>query len=382
MDNLTHSLVGLAASKAGLEKLSPYTTAVSLLAANAPDIDIVVLLFGDRWTFVQHHRGITHSIVGTLILALALPLIFYLGEGLIARVRRRGPKIKLKGLMIASLIVAATHPFMDWTNNYGIRPLLPLSSQWFYGDFVFIIDPFIWLIVGGAGFLLTSKTKLQIAFWLLLAGLLTTFVFIMPAQRNVSVPLALRVVWLISIATLVVLFTLRASQRWGNKVGLIAFAILVLYWGTLASMHVAAATIARKQALAIASHHTESVTDVAAMPTIANPLQWSCVVETDRAAYRFEISLLGNPNDGSEFIRHERADTSDSSVVQRAISTRPARVFLGFARFPVVRVKDADCVTQTLVQFADLRYTQPGSARGSFALDVPVNCDAAAWKQN
>src|SRR5258705_2126318 len=76
MDNLTHSLIGLAASKAGLEKLSPGTTTLCVLAANAPDSDILVLIFGGRWAFLHHHRGITHSIVGTAALALMLPLIF------------------------------------------------------------------------------------------------------------------------------------------------------------------------------------------------------------------------------------------------------------------------------------------------------------------
>ena len=78
MDNLAHSLVGLAAAKAGLERLSPGATAVCLLAANAPDSDVAVLLVADRWTFLHYHRHITHSIVGTLALALILPLIFWL----------------------------------------------------------------------------------------------------------------------------------------------------------------------------------------------------------------------------------------------------------------------------------------------------------------
>src|SRR5918998_1153671 len=65
MDNLTHSLVGLVAAKAGLERLSPGATAVCVLAANAPDADILAAL-GGKWFYLHHHRGITHSIVGTL----------------------------------------------------------------------------------------------------------------------------------------------------------------------------------------------------------------------------------------------------------------------------------------------------------------------------
>src|SRR6185295_14361114 len=174
MDGLTHSLIGLTAAKAGLEKLSPGTAALCILAANSPDSDIVVLLFADRWTFLQHHRGITHAIVGLIVLAIVLPLIFWLADLLIARIRKRDRLVRLKGLVIASLIVTPTHTLMDWTNNYGVRPLLPWSSHWFYGDLVFIIDPFLWIILGGAAFLVTSRKRSQLIVWIML-GLLSSF---------------------------------------------------------------------------------------------------------------------------------------------------------------------------------------------------------------
>ena len=31
--------------------------------------------------------------------------------------------------------------------------------QWSYGDLVFIVDPYLWLILGGASFLLTCKDE-------------------------------------------------------------------------------------------------------------------------------------------------------------------------------------------------------------------------------
>src|SRR6185503_15809515 len=164
MDNLTHSLVGLAAAKAGLERLSPGATALCILAANSPDADIVTLL-GGRWTYLQNHRGLTHSIVGTIALALALPLVFHGFALLIARLRKRKPVTQLRGLMIASIAVTATHPLLDWTNNYGVRFLLPWNARWFYGDLVFIMDPVFWLVLGGAAFLVTSRTKAHIAVW-------------------------------------------------------------------------------------------------------------------------------------------------------------------------------------------------------------------------
>ena len=98
MDNLTHSLVGLTAAKAGLERLSPGASFLCVLAANAPDGDIIVLAFGDRWTFLQHHRGITHAIVGVIGIAVALPLIFYAVDRIWSRFRNRPPQVKLQGL--------------------------------------------------------------------------------------------------------------------------------------------------------------------------------------------------------------------------------------------------------------------------------------------
>src|SRR5882672_4146735 len=120
MDGLTHSLVGLTSAKAGLERLSPYTATVCVLSANSPDIDVVSFFFGGRWTLLQHHRGITHSIIGTLALGVLIPSIFFGMERGIARWRKTAPRSRYRGLLLASMIAAATHPLMDWTNNYGV----------------------------------------------------------------------------------------------------------------------------------------------------------------------------------------------------------------------------------------------------------------------
>ncbi len=374
MDNLAHSLAGLAAAKAGLERLSPGATSLCILAANSPDADVVVLLFSDRWSFLKYHRGITHSIFGTVILALALPVIFHFLDRLIARIRGRQHKTVLNGLLLASLLVTASHPLMDWTNNYGVRLLLPWSGKWFYGDLVFIVDPFIWLILGGAGFLLTSKAKWQIGLWLLPTLVLTYLVLTISPERGINNAFILRALWVAGLTILVISSTLGVAKRWEHRIAIAALCAVVMYWGGLAVLHTLAVRETRLAAAAIASQNGESVTDLAAMPTLANPFQWQCVVETERAAYRFDLSLLKSNRDYSNLVRHGRADIPTSAIVGRAETDWRAQIFLGFARFPVVRVADPDCVTQTLVQFADLRYTEPGKSRGTFTLDLPVDC--------
>ncbi len=118
MDNLTHSLVGMVAAKAGLERVSPYATVVCVMAANLPDADIVMVA-GGGLTYLEHHRGITHSIVGTLALAVVFPLLFFGVERLVARMRNREPRARLGGLFLASVLLTASHPLLDWTNSYG-----------------------------------------------------------------------------------------------------------------------------------------------------------------------------------------------------------------------------------------------------------------------
>ena len=382
MDNLTHSLIGLTAAKAGLEKLSPGATVLCVLAANAPDADIITGILGDRWIYLRHHRGITHSIVGALAIAIALPLIFYASDLLIARIRRRPPSVKLIGLLLASLVATATHPFMDWTNNYGLRPFLPWSSQWFYGDFLFVIDPALWLTLGGAAFLLTSHNKKKLAVWLLLGGVLTFLVFFGPTSRGgLANPTLLRVVWIMALVVLVILFWREAGKRWKHRLAIAAFVIVSVYMSGLYLLHRTALKQARREAAMISVDNSEQVLDVAAMPILANPFNWLCVVETDRAAYKFSLSLADSRGRRNE-VRYDRPEVLDPPPMAQANSDRRTTFFMEFARFPVARIVGEDCTTRTLVQFADLRYTEPGENRGTFSLEVPVECPAAINARN
>ena len=131
---------------------------------------------------------------------------------------------------------------------------------------------------------------------------------------------------------------------------------------------------AKVQAAAIANNHSEHIIKLAAMATAANPNSWVCVMKTDRATYRFDLSLLGENSASSPFVRYENPEGVQAETAEEAERDYRAQVFLGFARFPVMRVVGEDCVSQTLVQFADLRYTEPGNGRGTFSLDVPVDC--------
>jgi hypothetical protein len=102
------------------------------------------------------------------------------------------------------------------------------------------------------------------------------------------------------------------------------------------------------------------------------------VAETDRAVYRFEVFLIFSGDDVAQVMRIEKPDPLAARAIIQASRDPHARIFLEFARFPVARVVASDCASQTLVQFADLRYTEPGRPRGNFSLEVPVDCPSNA----
>lgn len=373
MDNLTHTFVGLTAAKAGLEKVSPGATLVCLLAANSPDSDIIVLAFGDRWDFLLHHRGITHAIVGVIGLAILLPLVVHSVDRLWSRFRNQPAKTKLKGLMLASFIVSATHPLLDWTNNYGVRFFLPWSQKWSYGDLVYIVDPFLWLVLGGAAFLLTARTKVSKFIWAVLAAGLTFLIVASPRSGNLPNPRLIVLLWILALVALIVLFFKDARERWGSRIAFVAFALVLCYWSALGFAHARAVTRGSEAAAKLAGANGEVVARLAAMPRLANPFRWDCVFETDRAMYRFDVEIIGDNSTGN-VIRYTKPEGELKETFDAIAQQRPVQVFLGFARFPVAQLADPGCTTQTLVQLADLRYTEPGRSRGSFTLDVPVNC--------
>ena len=374
MDNLTHSLVGLAAAKAGLERASPYATLVCVLAANLPDVDIVTLAGGPR-AYLANHRGITHSLVGALALALALPVLFFACERLLARLRGREPRARFKGLLVCSLILVASHPLLDWTNSYGLRPFLPWDGRWVYGDLLYIVDPWIWLALGGACFLLTAKTRPRAAVWAVLACALSLLFVSFRRGSGAGPHVAAYAVWFGGLALFFALHLSGLAERGGERVAAAALALVALYCGALALFHHAALEDSRATAQSLAARGGERVLRVAATPALADPLAWRCFAETDRATLRFDLSLgdesrAENPRG---LLRVEKPEGAARALVERASADANARVLLGFARFPVARVLPAPG-GGALVQFADLRFTEPGArARvGGFSLDVPV----------
>lgn len=378
MDNLTHSLVGLAAAKAGLGRRSPYATFVCVAAANLPDIDIVALAGGPAF-YLQHHRGITHSIVGMLALAVAFPLLFTACERLWARLRGREARASLKWLLVCSLLLSVSHPLLDWTNSYGVRPLLPWDGRWFYGDLLFIVDPWVWLALGGACSLLAAA-RWQVAAWGLLALVVTVLFVRVGTRPDLGMPVGALVLWGVGLAALVILHLRKAGARFGRRAPALALALVAAYCGVLSVFQERAKGEAEIHADVLAGREGQRVLRVAATPVLADPLTWRCLADADGSTFRFDMKL-GTPPFGELRNRagYAKPSGAEAESVARASEGYAARVFLDFARFPVARVAPGEAGVR-VVQFADLRYAEPGSGArvGGFALDVPVGAATPA----
>jgi len=149
VDPVTHTLAGGLLAAGGGGRRSRHATAVLLVAANLPDVDVTAYVRGP-YAALALRRGLTHGPLGVLL----LPPLLVGGVLLLDRVRgrRRGeeaPPLRPGALAVLAWLGALTHPLLDWMNTYGIRLLSPFSGEWFYGDALFIVDPWLWLLMGG-----------------------------------------------------------------------------------------------------------------------------------------------------------------------------------------------------------------------------------------
>lgn len=127
----------------GLKRLSPRTMPAMIIAANLPDIDSFVAgAVGCEPIAV--HRGFTHGIGGLVTMPFLAVAIVWLWEKL--RHGKGGP-LNFGGLLLACFLAVLSHPLLDLMNTYGTRVLEPFSHRWFYADTLFIMDPWIWIML-------------------------------------------------------------------------------------------------------------------------------------------------------------------------------------------------------------------------------------------
>jgi inner membrane protein len=311
LDNLTHSLVGLFLARAGFRRVTPRGTAIMVLAANAPDFDVVSWLGGSA-AYIHWHRNITHSLI-------AMPVMALLAVALVRLFGRRQVRW-LNGWWIA-LIGVASHLILDLTNVYGVRLLLPFSGRWFHWDATPVVDLAIWAI--------------------LLLG--------------VAAPALGRLVG-----------SEIGEQRQGSgNAGWAVTALLLLF------AYDYGRSVLHGRAVAVMDSHIYNglaPRRVGAFPD-ENPLVWNGVAELSNAYFEAPVDLRENfhLNDGVTYFKGPRTE-----AVNAAMATVPFQRLLEFVQYPLWVVEPAvDEEHATRVTLLDLRFGTP--RQPGFAATAIVN---------
>jgi inner membrane protein len=317
VDNLTHTLVGLALAESGLKHRTRFATATLLLGANLPDIDGFMYFLGSGTDALAFRRGWTHGVLAMIVLPLLLAALM-LG---LARLRHRGrdaaqQRIDPPWLLALAVIAIVSHPLLDLLNTYGVRLLMPFSGRWFYADALFIVDPWLWLALIG-GVILTRHRARRAA-----TG--------DPARAYRPVRLALA-----ASATYVLIMA--ASSRLGRAV-------------------------VEAQADGLAARRT------LVSPAFLTPLRRRVVRDLGREYEVGELSWGPRPR----YQANARDPVGlDEPGARLAAATPDGAAFLGWARFPYFysqRLED-----RVAVLIGDMRYGRgPGGSWASVRIDVPA----------
>ncbi|ATX78823.1 inner membrane protein [Mariprofundus aestuarium] len=130
MDPITHAISGAALARAiPKHHLPPLQLLFLILLTMAPDADIILRFFSET-VYLQHHRGLTHSI-------LLIPLWGWLVYSLSSRRIKANPI--MPWLLGGALLL---HILLDLITTFGTMIIAPFSDWRASLDLLFIIDPF------------------------------------------------------------------------------------------------------------------------------------------------------------------------------------------------------------------------------------------------
>ena len=312
MDNLCHSLVGAALSEAGLKKRTALATATLVIGANLPDVDVLAYFWGSNEA-LGFRRGWTHGVLALALWPFILTGIMLAWDRF---VRRRGrPEAEpadARALFLLSVISILSHPFLDWLNTYGMRWLMPFRDVWYYGDVLFIVDPWI--------------------------------------------SLALATGWLWSR------YRSKRSLPQAERPAFVALAAVCLYIAALWGIQLAARSTARTTL----TEQGLEIDRLMAGPLPVTPFRRQIVVDSGGGyalgtVDRFQY-LPGQPP--------TIAKNEGHPAIARAAATREGEIFLHWARFPFFLVEEAP--DAWIVRMTDARYTlNPGTGFGALTVAVP-----------
>jgi membrane-bound metal-dependent hydrolase YbcI (DUF457 family) len=297
MDAFTHGLASYCVTRAAFPRASRATMMAAILAGSAANLDQLSAMVSPS-AFLDWHRTVTHSIVGTLVIAI----IFSMAAALIAR--RKPNADGLRTILLAVLAACALHIAMDVTQNEGVQVLWPFRGQRYSASLVAHFD--LWILV------------------ILMAGVLLPQLLALVTEEIGA----------------------KSKAPRGRVGAILSLLGVVVYIGARFILHGNAVGMMDAR-----TYRRELPRRVGAFAESDSLFQWHGVVETERAFYDLNVDLaLGstfNPDAGVVYYKPEM-----SPALEAAQKTEVARRFLQAAEFPKATVEKTD--TGYRVQIRDL----------------------------
>jgi inner membrane protein len=326
MDNLTHTLVGAAMAHAGLKRRTALGTATLIIGANLPDIDALSYLAGPG-AGLAFRRGWTHGIPAVIVLSFALTGGMVLYDRLVRQRPGRIPETPAvpRELLLLAFLAILTHPVLDTLNTYGVRWFMPFSGRWFYGDTLFIVDPWVILVLA-AGVWFGSRVD-----------------------------------------------RVRRYGRRPASPAQISLAVVAFYVTCMAGLGVVGRRVARAE---IEQHTGDHVEALMVSPGPLNPFTREVVARGGRQYYTGRLDYLFHLQLSMEDRYPLFTGTEADDARRRLEATRAGRAFLDWARFPTL--DPARTSSGDRVRVVDLRYARPGGPGGFGTIEIPRPAGAGA----
>ena len=306
-----------------------------IVAANLPDLDLLyTAMTPPPLGYLLHHRGHTHTLVALAVQWVIVAAVVHAaaGRSLDASSRRRVWLLLAAGLL--------SHVLLDFGNSYGVHPFFPFDNRWYYGDAVFIFEPWLWLLLGVPVALTAVSSGVRLA----VLGLLA----LLPAALAGGGIVPWRAVLALLVAAIVLGVTASRLSRRGRSLAAVA-ASTAFVASLLGLSRVAQAEVRGLLRPAAGGE----VLDVILTPDPANAACWSAIAIERYAA---DGTYVLRPATVSLFPRWQPPDTCAS---HRFGGARPYRDLAG-------RIAAYEEIRQPLSRLRDL---------------AQRDCQAAAWLQ-
>jgi inner membrane protein len=340
----------------------------------------VVTLAAGPYASLALRRGLTHGVAGLLVLPFVVAGAVLLWDRWIRRRRDPDRAPARPGAILGLAVLGVwSHPLLDWLNTYGMRWLLPFDGAWSYGDSVFIVDPWLWLLLGGATFLAFSESARARILWGALALLLSLPVLLVEGLPGWS-----RALWLLGLAGIVLLRWRTAAPARGaasrgaashgaaahGAAARLLLGVAVLYIAGMVAQTSAAERIALEEAEA---RGLGPVTALMVGPIPVEPLARHVIVETADSYWTGSFRWTTTPRVSWDEEVLPRV-SGDPGLIGIAEGHPEAARYLVWARFPLWEVRSDPDGKGHRVRIRDVRYLDR-EAGGLGGIEVRISAE-------